>query len=247
MDNAWDGCSGLTEFPYYEFPASNSVDAVWSGCTGLTSFPPIKLGSALTGLNETWYGCSGLTEFPLISGLDNVNSCYSAWQECTGLVAFPSLKMPRCYDFGGTWLGCSALTSFPDDADLGSLAWENNDDVDVSEAWLGCTSLTSFNGLALLPRNTADLWDAWRDCTSLTKWIAPQEAFTEFDDTSGTWQNTALDQESVDGIIEWLAKTAELQDLTGETISFGSAGARATDNDNLKALVARGFTITYST
>ena len=231
--NAWEGCTSLTSFPLINTAAGTNFNYAWKGCTSLTSFPLINTAAG-TDFNSTWFGCSSLTSFPLINTAAGTDFIYT-WYNCSSLTSFPLINTAAGTNFQSAWYGCASLTSFP----LINTAAGTY----FSHAWRGCTSLTSFPLI-----NTAagtNFNYAWQGCTSLSSF--PSNMFDSCTSTSfnGAFQNCALSQASVDGILASLVTagnsngTLNMHGGTSATPSAAGLASKAT-------LVSRGWTVTHN-
>ena len=229
----WYGCSSLTSFPLINTSAGTNFQSTWFGCSSLTSFPLINT-SAGTNFSYAWYGCSSLTSFPLINTAAGTNF-YAGWYNCSSLTSFPLINTSAGTNFQAAWYGCSSLTSFPL---INTSAGTN-----FSYAWSGCSSLTSFPLI-----NTAagtNFSYAWRGCSSLTSF--PTNMFDSCSATNfaSAFQNCALSQASVDGILASLVTagksngTVNMHGGTSATPSAAGLASKAT-------LVSRGWTVTHN-
>jgi hypothetical protein len=217
-----DAFAGVSNFSY-----------AWYGCTSLTSFPLINTAKG-TSFSYAWYGCTSLTSFPLINTVAGTNFSY-AWQNCSSLTSFPLINTAAGTNFTYAWYGCASLTSFP----LINTAKGTS----FSYAWRGCSSLTSFP-LINTAKGTSFIY-AWYGCSSLTSF--PTNMFDSCPATNFTsaFQNCALSQASVDGILASLVtagKTNGTLNMNGGTSSTPSAGGLASK----ATLVSRGWTVTHN-
>jgi hypothetical protein len=215
------------------FAGVSNFFAAWHKCSSLTSFPLINTAAGTNFVNA-WDGCSSLTSFPLINTAVGISFSY-AWQNCSSLTSFPLINTAAGTNFSYAWRGCTSLTSFP----LINTAKGTN----FSYAWYGCSSLTSFPLI-----NTAkgtNFSNAWYGCSSLTSF--PTNMFDSCPATNFTsaFQNCALSQASVDGILASLVtagKTNGTLNMNGGTSSTPSAGGLASK----ATLVSRGWTVTHN-
>ena len=159
--NTWDGCAGLTSFPYIDTSSATTLNYAWSNCSGLTSFPDINTSNAVS-FNSTWKSCNSLTTFPLLNtskcesfintwgscknltlfpAIDTSNgiSFNSTWQYCEKLTAFPRLNTIKATNFYGTWTGCKELLSFPE--------LDSSKSIYFHDTWKGCTKLKCIGGV----------------------------------------------------------------------------------------------------
>ena len=77
FENAWNGCSSLTEFPMLDLHNGTKFREAWRNCSSLTSFPMLDLSSG-TNLQFAWWGCSALTAiggFGAIKESIDLSSC----------------------------------------------------------------------------------------------------------------------------------------------------------------------------
>ena len=108
----FSGCSALESIPnginlkpYY------AIDWMFNGCTNLTEIPYFDT-SKVYSFNYTWYNCKALTEFPQIDTSNGTNFD-RAWGSCSSLTEFPALDLSNGTNFGYAWYWCSALTTMP--------------------------------------------------------------------------------------------------------------------------------------
>jgi hypothetical protein len=93
--------------------AATSVQQAWQGCSGLTSFPALNL-SSVTNCSYAWRFCSNLISFPAIT-IAAATTFDNAWAYCTKLTTFPANMFNTTGTlvssaFSGTFFEC-ALTA----------------------------------------------------------------------------------------------------------------------------------------
>jgi len=119
--------------------AGTNFQEAWNGCSNLTNFPLLNTAASTT-FNTTWSGCSSLTSFPLID-TSNATKFYRAWNYCGSLVSFPAINVSSGTTFYQAWNNCSSLTTFPANFfDTWTGTPENNC---FTSTWDGCSSLTA--------------------------------------------------------------------------------------------------------
>lgn len=153
FEDAWKGCSSLTEFPLIDTSKGINFENAWEGCSSLTSFPLINTAKGTT-FYQAWYGCSSLKEFPSLD-LHNGTRFANAWMYCSSLTEFSTLDLSAGTNFNNAWYRCSALTS------IGQLDMHNG--TDFYGAWGYCSALTNLGGFGAI---SADI--DLSPCTKLT-------------------------------------------------------------------------------
>ena len=164
-DNAFEGCSGLTELTL-----PNSVTSIgWSafeGCSGLTE---LTLPNSVTSIgNNAFGGCSGLEKITVESGnsrYDSRDNCNSIIETATNtLIAgcknsiIPNSITSIGYSAFG---GCSGLTELTLPNSVTSIGYA---------VFKGCSGLTKLT----LPDSVKSIeGEAFEGCSSLTKLILP--------------------------------------------------------------------------
>ena len=199
-----------------------------AGAAGVDAF------AGVTNFQAAWRGCSSLTSFPLINTSAGTNFQYT-WYGCSSITSFPLINTSAGISFNQTWYGCSSLTSFPL---INTSAGTN-----FAYTWYGCASLTSFPLI-----NTSagiSFQSAWAGCSSLTSFPSAMFDSCPAVNFAGTFQNCALSQASVDGILASLVTagrtngTVNVHGGTSATPSAAGLASKAT-------LVSRGWTVTHN-
>jgi len=189
LSYAWYNCPLILSFPLLNVSSSTTFYNTWASCSQMTELANLDVSLGLT-FSGSWLDCSSLISFPDLnmgSGTDFTN----AWRGCSNLSSFLSTRLGNGVNFTSTWLDCTSLTSLPL-LNLGS-------GTTFSSTWYNCSSLTSFPASNL--SNGTTFFNAWRKCFSLSYFPTNM-----FDTCSATdfllaWQECALDQTSVDGIL----------------------------------------------
>lgn len=129
-DNAFAGCTGLTEVRIGKDVTDIGVNA-FNGCTGLTS---LQLPAGLRSIgNGAFFGCTGLTgSLVLPAGLDELGS--EAFSGCTGLTGSLTLPSGLKEVKYSAFSGCTGLT--------GRLTFPSGLETIGNNAFEGCTGLT---------------------------------------------------------------------------------------------------------
>ena len=234
FDGFWRGRSEITEFPLVDTSSGTNFSLTWYQCTSLTSFPLIDT-SLGTNFANAWNSCSSLTSFPLIntsSGTDFKQT----WYSCSSLTSFPLIDTSSATNFSKAWNSCSSLTSFP--------LINTSSATSLSQAWSGCSSLTSFP--LLDTSNVTNFFTAWSNCSSLTSF--PANAFDNIQggDLFGAFDNTALDQASIDGILVSLVTSGISTGTLRFAQSGGSAPSAGTGQPAIDTLRSRGWAVTVT-
>ena len=218
---------------------TNLSDA-WEGASNMTSFSSNIDTSSATSFFGTWNTCSSLTSFPLIDTSSGTNFNY-CWNNCSGLTSFPQLDTSSGTSFFQTWYNCSELTSFPQ--------LDTSSGTNFFYAWYNCSGLTSFPSCDF--SSGTNFGAAWRSCSSLTTFPANM-----FDTTgtltssafSQTWQNCALNAQSIENILVSLDTNGASNITLG--IDGGTNAAKTTwstaANDAYDNLITKGWTISYN-
>ena len=155
------------------------------------------------------------------------------WQGRTEITEFPVIDVTGSNTLSNAFLGCSSITSFPV-IDTSGIAT-------FSYTWFDCSSITSF---PLLDYSSGSLFsNTWRNCTSLTSFPA-----NSFDNISGgnfssAFQNTALDETSIDGILVSLVTSGLSAGFLNFKQSGGSAPSVGTGQPAIDTLRGRGWTV----
>jgi hypothetical protein len=225
----WRGHSEITEFPLIDTSSGTNFYIAWYNCTSLTSFPLIDTSSG-TNFYIAWSNCSSLTSFPLIDTSSGTNF-YDAWYKCSSLTSFPLIDTSSGTNFYIAWSNCTSLTSFP--------LIDTSSGTNFYAAWYKCSSLTSFPLIDTSSGTNFAL--AWGYCTSLTSF--PANAFDNIKggDFAGAFNNTALDQTSIDGILVSLVTSGIAAGTFGQ--SGGSAPSVDTGQPAIDTLRSRGWTV----
>ena len=153
LEEAWYGCSSLTEFPQLDLSSGTNFRNTWQDCSSLKEFPMLDLSNG-TDFYAAWQSCSSLTSFPQLD-LSSGTNFKSAWNYCSSLTSFPMLDLSAGTDFSYAWNGCSSLTEFP--------ALNMSSGTDFTSAWYGCNALTTLGGFGAI---SADI--DLSPCTKLT-------------------------------------------------------------------------------
>ena len=147
----WSGCTGMTSFPLLDFSSATTMANCWTSCSSLTSFPAIVFPVAVASFSQVWKGCSGLTSFPAID-FSNATNMFEAWRNCTSLTSFPAIDFTSALALNTTWFGCTSMTSF------GACTFPVA--TSMTLAWYGCNQLKTFPGISF--PSIVDLTSAWR-------------------------------------------------------------------------------------
>ena len=150
-DNAFEGCSGLTELTL-----PNSITSIgnsaFQGCSGLTE---LTLPNSVTSIgNSAFEGCSGLTELTLPSSVTGIGE--SAFQGCSGLT---KLTLPSSVTSIGNsaFRGCRGLTELTLPNSITSIG---------DYAFYSCRGLTEL----VLPNSVTSIGKyAFKGCIGLEK------------------------------------------------------------------------------
>lgn len=206
---------------------TNFTDA-WKYCS-IENFPCVDTSSGIN-FNGAWSFCGPLTTFPRLnmSKAENLNS---AWY-FSGISSFPPINFKKGKNFGLTWGWCSSLVTFPK--------------IDISSGeefgltWVGC-GFTSFPALNF--KSATSFYGTWSNCTNLVNFPASVLANCPSNYFPYAWDNCALSQESVNGILEFLDAAGQTGGVVG--ISGGtSASPRGTGSAAKASLQAKGWTVT---
>ena len=149
-DNAFSGCTGLTEVVLPSTLTYIGYDA-FNGCVGLTK---INLPLKLTSIGySAFYGCTGLTELTLPKNLSTIG--YAAFKGCTGLTNVTLQRGIKTIS-SNTFSGCTSLSSVTIPASVNTI---------YGEAFAGCTSLNN----VVIPNSVVSMdWRVFYGCSSLT-------------------------------------------------------------------------------
>jgi hypothetical protein len=183
FENAFFGCSNLTELPEGSITGADAVSFkgfyfTFNGCSGLTSIPSGLFDHNTLvsdwGFGGTFWGCTGLTSIP--SGLfaNNIlvsyRGFYCTFYDCTGLTSIPSglfdhNTLVSVSGFYCTFNGCTGLTSIPSRLfDHNTLASYEG----FCSTFAFCSGLTSIpSGLFDNNVNCNDWSYCFYDCTAL--------------------------------------------------------------------------------
>lgn len=214
------------------YRAYQGSQVVWPAC----DTPPFGCNTnvdpwCVTNFSYAWSNCYSIVTFPLID-VSQGTTFRAAWAICTGLTSFPNLDVSSGTDFDFAWQSCNQISTFPSlDVSSGTT---------FEGTWYNCTGFTSFPSLNFT--SGANFQDAWYLCTNLTTFPAGL-----FDNCSATnfyrtWNNCALDQTSVDGIlvsIDTAGTSGGILSLNGGSSSYPSSTGLAAK----ASLEARGWTV----
>ena len=200
------------------------VEAYFTGNGAMASY------GTVVDFTYFWRDRSEITEFPLIDTSSGTDFTL-AWRFCSSLTSFPLIDTSSGTDFTLAWYKCSSLTSFP--------LIDTSSGTNFRYAWNRCSSLTSF---PLIDTSSGtDFSYTWRYCSSLTSF--PANAFDNIKGGAfaGAFNNTALDQTSIDGILVSLVTSGIAAGRFDQ--SGGSAPSVATGQPAIDTLRSRGWTV----
>ena len=105
LENAFYGCSSLTNPPILPSNYKGSIANCFQGCTSLTQAPAIPQG--VTNMEATFQGCTSLTTAPAIpTSVINMSACFRD----SGLIHAPILTNPEI-QIGYAYWNCTSLKS----------------------------------------------------------------------------------------------------------------------------------------
>jgi hypothetical protein len=254
---AWYYCISLTSFPLIDTSSGTNFSYAWRDCNSLTSFPLIDTSSG-TNFYRAWNGCNSLTSFPLIDTSSGTNFSV-AWRDCRSLTSFPLIDTSSGTNFSYAWYGCNSLTSFPlIDTSSGtdfSLAWyycisltsfpliDTSSGTNFISTWNRCLSLTSFPLLDF--SSGVNFSAAWYKCGALLSFPANAFDNVKAGDFEAAFNETALDEASIDGILVSLVTSG----IAAGTRVFDQSGGSApssTGEAAIDTLRSRGWTVTVT-
>jgi len=213
------------------YGAVSNFYSFWKSHSEITEFPSIDTSSG-ENFAHAWQGCSSIDSFPSINTSSGGDFAY-AWRDCSSLTSFPLIGTSKGTNFSAAWDGCSSLDSFPL---IDTSGGEN-----FSYTWRSCSSLTSF---PLINTSSGTAFrEAWRFCSSLTSFPANAFDYIKGGDFTYAFDNTALNQTSIDGILVSLATSGIAAGTRVFDQSGGSAPSVATGRPAIVTLRSRGWTV----
>jgi len=191
--------------------------------------------SEVSSFSSFWERRSEITEFPFID-TSNGTSMFRAWLLCSSLTSFPLIDTSKVTDFVYAWYSCSGLLSFP--------LIDTSAGTSFFECWVSCRSLTSFPPLNMDRGTNFD--NAWINCEALASF--PANAFDNVPTGkfTGTFSNTALNEDSIDGILVSLVTSGIATGTRVFDQSGGSAPSVGTGQPAIDTLRSRGWAVTVT-
>lgn len=221
IDWMFNGCTNLTEIPYFDTSKVYSFQGAWANCDKLASFPMLDT-SKVTDFGGAWNDCDALASFPLIDTSKGTNFS-NTWRFCKSLTSFPQLDTSKGTNFSSAWQNCVSLTEFP--------ALDLSKGTNFSNAWYWCSSLTTMPALDL--SNGTDFYNAWFYCEKLTNLGGFGAISADFDLST----STLLTVDSLMNIINQAAT------VTGKTMTLGSTNLAKLTDEQKAVATSKGWTL----
>jgi hypothetical protein len=189
---------------------------------------------AVSDFGSFWRGRTELTEFPLVDTSSGTNF-EDAWYACLNLTSFSLVDTSSGTRFVTAWFYCKNLPSFP--------LVDTSNGTRFDSAWNRCSSLTSFPLLDF--SSGIKFFAAWYKCKALLSFPANAFDNVKAGDFEAAFDETALDEASIDGILVSLVTSG----ITTGTRKFGQSGGSApssTGEAAIDTLRSRGWTVTVT-
>lgn len=265
--NAFNGCSSLETIPLLNTSNGTSLFATFSNCTSLKEIPALDLTNATT-TTSMFASCFSLQTVPELD-LNKCANVTTMFQNCSALPTIGNLNTPNVTNFTSMFSGCTALESVPDfDTAKGTAmtgmfngctnlkseglpAYDTANVTNTSSMFLGCTSLVTVP--TYNTSKVTGLGSMFQNCSSLTAIPAIDMAnvttaaasFTTNDFSCGKFDATGIKYTIV--LNNCAFNQVELEDIMGNKLGTGTAGAAVTISGNPGTDTAVSKTGTWTT